>query len=70
MSKLINVSDEVYKELTSIKGEKSYTIIIKDLLKKKSNKGALLALAGKGGFDEKAIKDLNKNWKKWTTKSA
>lgn len=69
MSRLINISDEVYKELTSLKGELSYTFIIKNLLKKRSNKEAILSFAGKGGIDEEKIKALKEEWGKWTTKS-
>jgi len=70
MSKLINISDDVYKELTILKGKLSYSLLLKELLERKSNKEAILAFAGKGGIDEESIKDLKKDWKKWTTKSA
>lgn len=73
MSKLINISDKTYAKLKSLKGEdKSFTIVIENLLEKKeeSNKEAILALAGKGSFDEEKLKDLKKGWKKWTEKYA
>ncbi len=70
MSKLINISDETYKKLTQLKEKKSYTVVIENLLEKRSNKEAILSFAGKGGIDEKKIKDLKKRWNKWTKRYA
>jgi predicted CopG family antitoxin len=66
MSKLINISDEIYQKLTEMKGkEMSYTFVIKNLIGKKSNKELLLSFAGKGDINEKEIAEIKKEWKKW-----
>ena len=71
MSKLINISDKTYGKLKSIKGkDESFTIVIENLLDKKTNTEEVLACAGKGGIDEKAMKDIKKEWSKWTEKYA
>jgi len=70
MTKLINISNEVYATLTSLKGEESYSFVIKKLLEQGTNKEKVLQLYGKGGIDEKKIGELNKGWKKWSTKYA
>jgi len=49
MSKLINISDEVYAKLKALKGKDSYTIVIKRLLFRKSNKEKILEFSGMGG---------------------
>ena len=68
MSKLINISNEVYERLTVLKEKESYTNVIKKLLEKKSNREAILACAGKGGIKKEALKSLRKDWKKWSDK--
>ncbi len=72
MARLISVADDVYEELTARKGkEDSFSMVIRNALgKKESNRDAILAFAGKGGVDEKKIKELGKEWKKWTKKYA
>ena len=70
MSKLINVSNEIYGKLSAIKGAESFSVVIENLLEKKSNKEKLLSFFGKGGIDEEAVKELRKGWKKWTEKYA
>ncbi|MBI2043488.1 hypothetical protein HYT25_03815 [Candidatus Pacearchaeota archaeon] len=70
MSKIISVSDEVYNKLKMLKKEESYTVLIKDLLKKRTNKEEILKFAGKGGLDEKEAGTLKKEWKKWSEKYA
>jgi len=70
MSKLINISDELYNKLTMIKGSSSYTEIIKNLLNKKSNKEAVLSLAGKGGIDSDVLIEIKKGWKRWSERYA
>lgn len=69
MSKLINISDETYKRLTQIKGKESYTIVIENLLEKRSNKEAVLSFFGKGGIDEEKVKEAEKMIRKWSIKS-
>lgn len=70
MSKLINVSNEIYRKLSSMKGEESFSVVIENLLEKSSNKKAILACAGKGSFDEKKLKELKAGWRKWSEKYA
>lgn len=70
MSKLINVSDELYEKLKRMKGNDSYSVVIKELLSRKTNKDKILSLAGKGDFDEKRLKELKKGWKKWSERYA
>ena len=68
MSKLINVSNEVYDKLSEQKGDRSYSQIILGLLDERSNKDLILSFAGAGGIDEKDFKELRKDWKKWSEK--
>ncbi len=70
MSKLINVSDEVYNKLTELKLGESYSIVIKKLLEVKSNKEKLLSFAGKGDINLKEIEKLKSEWKNWSQKYA
>lgn len=72
MSKLINVSDKVYKELHNMKGDKSFSeVILESLAKgKKSNKEAVLRFFGKDLIDEKKSKELSKGWKRWSKRYA
>lgn len=69
MSKLINISNEIYSKLRTMKrNDESFTIVIENLLEKRTNKEAVLAFAGKGGIDEEKIKSLKKGWARWTKK--
>ena len=34
----------------------------------KTNKEKILSFAGRGGFDEEAIKDIKRGWKRWNDK--
>jgi predicted CopG family antitoxin len=68
MSKLINVADDVYKLLTVLKGENSYSVLIRELVVKKTNKEALLSFYGKKGVDGKKVKELSCLWKSWSEK--
>ncbi len=70
MSKLINISNETYSKLKAMKGKESFTIIIENLIEKKTNTEEVLACAGKGGIDEKAFLEIKKGWKRWTEKYA
>ena len=70
MSKLINVSDEIYKILYSLKGNESFSLAIKKLIETKSNKDFILSCAGKGSFSRERIKDVKKGWNKWSEKYA
>ena len=70
MSKLINVSNEIYERLASLKGEESYSLVIKKLLEQGTNKEKVLQLYGKNGIDERKIGELKKGWKKWSAKYA
>ena len=66
MSKLINVADDVYSVLTKLKGEMSYSGMIRTLLERKTNKERILSFKGIEGVDEEKIKALRKDWKKWS----
>ncbi len=74
MARLINVADDVYEELTARKGkEDSYsTVIRKALGKKKAGKEGVLAFFERPavGFDEEALRETSKMWKRWTKKYA
>ncbi|GEM_PF-2066655 len=74
MARIISVADDVYAELTARKGkEDSYsTVIRKALGKKRTNKGALLAFfnGAPAGFNEEALRETGKTWKKWTKEYA
>ena len=70
MSKIISLSDDVYNKLKEIKGNNSYSIIIREMLKKRSNKEAILKFAGRGGINEEEILSLKKDWKRWSQKYA
>lgn len=70
MAKLISVADDVYSALGKLKGNESFSVIIRSLLTSKSNQKQLLSYAGKGGIDEKRIKDVKKEWNKWAERYA
>ncbi len=66
MSKIISLSDDIYKLLTIMKGKESYSNLIRKLVERRTNKEKLLEFAGTGGIDEKEIKRLKGEWKKWS----
>jgi len=68
MTRLISIADDVYDELTSLKGIESYSKIIRKLIFKKTNKEQILAFFGKGGINNKKIRELNPIWSKWSEK--
>jgi len=70
MSKLINVSDDIYEQLNKLKDNESFSTTIRKLLLQRSNKEEILKRFGKGEIDEKRMKELKKGWKKWTEKYA
>ncbi|HLC31821.1 MAG TPA: antitoxin VapB family protein [Candidatus Nanoarchaeia archaeon] len=70
MSKLINVSDEIYETLKKLKGSESFSIAIKKVLEKRSNKEHLLSFFGKGGIDEKKVEEAVSYVRKWSKKYA
>jgi len=70
MSKLISVSDDVYSTLTQLKGEESYSVVLRKLLGRASNTERILGFFGKGGMDEQKIKEVQPTWKKWSEKYA
>jgi predicted CopG family antitoxin len=70
MSKIINISNDVYKELALLKGSDSYSIVIRKLLKKRSNKEEVMRQFGKGEIDEKRMKEVKRGWKKWSERYA
>ena len=70
MSKLINISDDVYEKLRMMKAQQSYSEVLRMLLEKRSDKEAILACAGKKGIERNALKEIRKEWKKWSDKYA
>ncbi len=66
MSKTIGISDDVYEKLVRIKGKRSFSEVIRDLIEKKGN-WELLMIAF-GTRDEKDVEKLKKETKeaeKW-----
>ena len=70
MSKLINISDEIYEKLRSLKRSESFSVAIKRLIENKSNKDFILSCAGEGSFNKERLKDIKKGWNKWSEKYA
>jgi len=75
MAKTIMISNEVYEELKTAKGENSFSYILKRLLSaKKSKKGldlkVCLGLLKKDREWEEMESTLKKGWKKWNKKYA
>ena len=71
MSRLINISDEMYEKLTEEKGEESYSKAIKKLFERKSNKDDLIKfvnelrsrdIKAKDLLDIKKVKEARKHW--------
>ena len=66
MGKTITISDDVYMDLVRLKGNKSFSEIIRSLMKKESNIEVLLV--GFGTRNEKETEELRKELedaKKW-----
>ena len=59
MPKTISISDDVYEKLVRIKGRRSFSEVIRDLIEKKGN-WELLTIAF-GTRNEKEIEELKKN---------
>ena len=68
MAEFISIADDVYNELTRIKGEESYSVVIRKLLVGRRNKENVLSFFGKGEIDIKKLKDLSVGWEKWSEK--
>ncbi|HLC19373.1 MAG TPA: antitoxin VapB family protein [Candidatus Nanoarchaeia archaeon] len=74
MARTIMVSNELYKNLKRIKKDKSFTVVISNLLHEKEKLGKDLfrffgALEGETEYDE-VMRDLNKMWTAWSKKYA
>ena len=54
--------------MKTMKGERSYSQLIRNLIEKKGNKEEILKFVGKDFIDEDMIKELKKRWKKWSEK--
>lgn len=73
MSKLINISNDIYNKLKMMKGKnQSFTIVIENLLEKneESNKNKIMEFYGKDSFDKERLKELKKGWSRWTKRYA
>ena len=71
MVKVISLSDEAYRALSALKGERSFSQLIMSLIgqKAKSNRDSVLQLFGRDDLiDVKAVEKLEKDWKKWAEK--
>ncbi|AEH25538.1 antitoxin VapB family protein [Pyrococcus yayanosii] len=71
MAKTITISDDVYRELVRIKGDKSFSEILRELLKeRKGNSHVLLRIFGILNEKEykevkKKLKELEEEFEKW-----
>ena len=70
MAKLVSISNDVYENLSRLKGEESYSVVIRKLLRQRTNKEELLAFCGKGGVNPEKIKELGADWKRWSDRYA
>lgn len=70
MAKIISVADDVYENLSKIKGKDSYSVLIRKFLIKGNNTEEFLKFAGKVNIDERKVNELKKGWKKWSEKYA
>lgn len=70
MSQLISIADDVYASLSKVKGKKSYSEVIRELFSVSGNKAQVLSFFGKGDVDKEKIKQLHKDWKRWSEKFA
>ncbi|MBI2673071.1 antitoxin [Candidatus Woesearchaeota archaeon] len=75
MAKTIMISNDVYKELKTLKRDKSFSELLKDLLnpgnvKKGSSLKDCLGLLKKDKEWEEIEKDIKRGWKSWSKKYA
>lgn len=74
MAKTLMISNEVYDSLKEVKGSRSFSEVIMDLMLNKKNNAETLAKyygAIKGDIEYTKIKkDTDKKWKEWTKKYA
>ncbi len=61
MGKTITIADDVYNELVKVKGKKSFSEVIRSLIKKQGNSDILSI--GFGTRNEEEIKELKKELK-------
>jgi len=64
MSKVISVSNKVYRALVSIKGRRSFSEVIEEALSGKGNKELILSMAGSVKLNEKKIRKARKELEK------
>ena len=70
MARVIAIADDVYRELTSMKGRRSYSEVIRDSIGKGGNREKILSFFGKGDIDPEKIRLTDKMWGKWSKKYA
>lgn len=73
MARTIMISNELYEELKNLKRDKSFTELLKDLLKSSdikrgSNLRSFLGIIKKDDEWDKAEKIIKRGWKKWNKK--
>jgi len=68
MAQVISIADDVYEDLTRMKGKDSYSVLLRGLVAEKSNKVKILSFFGKGGVEKGKVKELSSHWKKWSEK--
>ncbi len=56
MGKTITIADDVYNELVKVKGKRSFSEVIRDLIKRQGNSDVLLI--GFGTRDDEEIKEF------------
>ncbi|MFP3910297.1 MAG: antitoxin VapB family protein [Archaeoglobaceae archaeon] len=61
MGKTITIADDVYNELVKVKGKKSFSEVIRDLIKKEGNSDILLI--GFGTRNEEEMGELKEELK-------
>lgn len=74
MAKTLMISNNIYEELKKVKGEKSFSEVINELLSKRKSSGKDIAkyygiLKGDKEYD-KIMKEVRKKWGEWTQKYA
>jgi len=66
MSKIISIADDVYEKLTLLKGNSSFSNVIRSMMEEENSKQKVLSLFDSNlSFDKNSLKELKKGWDKW-----